>query len=52
MDTDYYTKMGVITLKDNMLHSYFSYISWEKDYGGLIGIAKMVFPDSPNKYEY
>lgn len=52
MDTDYYTKMGVITLKDNMLHSYFSYISWEKDYGGLIGIAKMVFPYTPDIYEY
>lgn len=52
MNTDYYTKMGVITLKDNLLHSYFSYISWEKDYGGLIGIAKMVFPYTSDIYNY
>ena len=44
--------IALITLNDNILHTYCSAISWQKDNSVPIGIAKLKMPYSPSIEEY
>lgn len=46
------TDIAVITLKDNLTHTYFSKLSWEKDNGMPMGIGKIttLYDESIEKY--
>ena len=46
------TDITVITLKDNLTHSYFSKISWEKDNAMPMGMAKLTMPYSQSIDKY
>ena len=46
------TDVTIITLKDNLTHSYCSELSWEKDNAMPMGVAKIVMPYSPSIDKY
>ena len=46
------TDVTVITLDDNLTHTYFSELSWEKDNAIPMGIAKIIMPYSESIEKY
>ena len=44
--------IAVITLDDNLTHTYFSKLEWEKDNSMPIGIAKLTMPYDPQYEQY
>lgn len=46
------TDVTVITLKDNLTHSYCSRLSWEKDNAMPMGVAKLTMPYSQSIEQY
>ena len=51
-DIDLETDIAVITLDDNLLHTYLAKVSWERDNSTATGSAKLVIPYSTDIEKY